>query len=50
MDIVFGENSPVKEVFAGHLHFDWDGMISETVHQHIFDAAYMDNVGEIIVG
>ncbi len=50
LDIVFAADSPVKEVFAGHLHFDWDGMISETVHQHVFDAAYYDNIGEITVG
>ena len=49
MDIVYGENSPVIEVLAGHLHFTWDGMINESVHEHVFGAAFSGNIGLIMV-
>ena len=49
-DIVYGENTPVVEVLAGHLHLTWDGMIKENVHQHIFSPAFSGFVGLITVG
>ena len=50
MDIVYGENTPVIEVLAGHLHLTWDGMITEGVHQHIFSPAFSGYIGLITVG
>ena len=49
MEIVYGENSPVVEVLAGHLHFTWDGMINESVHEHVFSQAFSGNIGLITV-
>lgn len=49
MDVVYGQNSPVVEVLAGHLHFTWDGMINETVHQHVFSQVFSGNIGLITV-
>ena len=49
MNLVYDQNSPVKIVLAGHLHFSWDGMISEKVHEHIFAHAYNGNIGLITV-
>ena len=49
MKIVYEENSPVVEVLAGHLHLTWDGMISETVHEHVFSPGFSQYVGLITV-
>ena len=48
-DIVYGENTPVAEVLAGHLHLTWDGMITQRVHQHIFPPAFSGYIGLITV-
>ena len=47
LGLVRGENSPVLEVLAGHLHFSWDGYISETCREHIFSPAFQGTVGVI---
>ncbi len=49
MEIVYVEDSPVTQVFAGHLHLSWDGMIAEGVHEHVFSPAYNGFVGLITV-
>lgn len=49
MDIVYGGDSPVAEVLAGHLHFTWDGIINENVHEHVFSQAFSGNIGLITV-
>ena len=49
MDVVYGEGSSVIEVLAGHFHLTWDGMISETVHEHIFSQMFSGNIGLITV-
>ena len=49
MEKVYEEDSPVVEVLAGHLHYSWDGMISETVHEHVFGAGFSGYVGLITV-
>lgn len=46
-DLIYSEDTVVKQVLAGHLHASWDGMISEQVSQHIFDPAYQGNIGII---
>ena len=50
MDLVYAEDSPVKEVLAGHLHFTWDGQLTENTGEHVFSSAYLGNIGVIRVG
>ena len=49
MDIVYEEDTPVVEVLAGHLHLTWDGMLSETVHEHVFSHVFGGHIGLITV-
>ncbi len=49
ISLITDKNSPVKAVFAGHLHFSWDGMLSPGVRQHIFAPAYEGNIGLITI-
>lgn len=50
LDLVCAPDSPVVEVFAGHLHIPYDGLITETVHQHVFDASHKGTLGYVTVG
>lgn len=50
MNLVYAEDSPVKEVLAGHLHFTWDGQLTENTGEHVFSSAYLGNIGVIRVG
>lgn len=45
LDMIYSEDTAVKQVLGGHLHASWDGMISETVSQHIFAPAYTGTIG-----
>ena len=45
IDLVCAEDSPVKTVLAGHLHFPWHGMLTKTISQHLFVPSYKGNVG-----
>lgn len=47
LHLLYDENSPVVEVVCGHLHLTWDGEITKRVSEHIFDAAYKNNIGII---
>ena len=49
MDIIYAEDSPVKEIVCGHLHFSWDGYITENIHEHVFSPAFSKKVGVITV-
>lgn len=49
MDMVYAADSPVKEILCGHLHFSWDGYITENIHEHIFSPAFTKSVGVITV-
>ena len=49
MDVVLAENSPVTEILAGHLHLAWDGMVTESIHEHVFSQAFSGNIGLITV-
>ena len=49
LNMLYSEDSPFVEVLCGHLHFSWDGYISEHVHQHVFSAAFNRYMGEITV-
>ncbi|MDO4344037.1 MAG: metallophosphoesterase [Eubacteriales bacterium] len=46
LDLVYAKDSPVREVLSGHLHFLYDGDLTDTVHQHVVNPAYL---GEIIL-
>lgn len=50
IDLVCAEDSPVKEVLAGHLHFSWDGHLTENIGEHVFMPAYHGNIGIVKVG
>ncbi len=45
----YEEDSSIIEVLAGHLHYSWDGMISKTVHEHVFGAGFSGYVELITV-
>ncbi len=49
LDMLYAPDSPVAAVFGGHLHFRADVRLTETIPQHVFDAAFRGNVGYIIV-
>lgn len=49
IDLVCAEDSPVKEVLAGHLHFSWDGQLTENIGEHVFLPAYQGNIGIVKV-
>ena len=49
LDLIYAEDSLVKEVVCGHLHFSWDGYLTDTVHQHVFDDGAAGTIGLITV-
>ncbi len=38
LDLIYAKDSPVKEIVCGHLHFSWDGSLTENTHQHVSPA------------
>lgn len=50
MDKMFAPESPVAEVLGGHLHFSHEGMLTERVHQRVFDASYKGTLGYVVAG
>lgn len=49
LDLLYDENTVVKQVLAGHLHASWDGLLTEQLPEHIFAPAYEGNIGIIRV-
>lgn len=47
LDLIFSEDTQVKQVLAGHLHAPWDGMITEQLREHIFSPAFSGTIGVI---
>ena len=45
LDMVYATDSPVKLVLSGHLHFSWDGYITENTREHVFNPAYSNSIG-----
>lgn len=45
LNLVYAENSPVKAVLAGHLHFKNTSKLNENITQYVFDASYQGKVG-----
>ena len=46
--MIYAKDSPVKEIVSGHLHFTWDGDITESTRQHVFSPAFQ-KIGVITV-
>lgn len=40
LEMVYAKDSPVVEVLCGHLHFSWEGYLTETVHERVADPAF----------
>lgn len=49
LDLIYSEDTVVKQVLAGHMHAGWDGMLTEQVSQHVFNPAYLGYIGIIHV-
>ncbi len=49
LDMVYADDSLVKEVLAGHLHFSWDGALTEHADEHVFAPAINGTIGVIHV-
>lgn len=47
LDLLYREDTQVKQVLAGHLHAPWDGMITDQLRQHIFSPAFGGTIGVI---
>jgi len=50
MELLFAGGSPVRAVFAGHLHFRYDGVLCGDTMQHVLDANYKGNISLLSVG
>lgn len=50
LNIIYSEDSLVKAVLGGHLHFSWDGRLTQNTRQHVFSPSYTGNIGIIRVG
>lgn len=49
LELVYAPDSPVCMVLSGHLHYLWDGLITDRVRQHVFDATFRGTVGIVKV-
>ena len=49
IETVVADDSPVVEILAGHLHFDYDIMVTEKIHEHVFDLLANFNIGVLNV-
>ncbi|MBQ6787698.1 MAG: metallophosphoesterase [Lachnospiraceae bacterium] len=49
LDLIYSEDTVVKQVLSGHMHAGWDGMITQQVSQHVFNPAYLGYIGIIHV-
>ena len=49
LDMIYREDSLVKEILSGHLHFSWDGPISNQAYGHVFAPAINGSIGLITV-
>lgn len=47
LDMIYDEGSPFVEILCGHMHFSWSGMVSGSVHQTVFPAAFERYMGVI---
>lgn len=46
---VYAEDSPVVYVFSGHVHFTWNGQLTEGTNQYVFAPSYERSCGVVTV-
>ena len=49
MELILAEDSPVKAVLAGHLHFKYTIKLNENITEYVLDKAFSGNIGVIKV-
>ena len=49
LQMIYAEDTPVVEILSGHVHFTWDGHVTEQVHEHVFSATFERYMGVITV-
>lgn len=49
LDMVYAEDSLIKEVLCGHMHFSWDGKLTENTGEHVFSAVADGTIGIVHV-
>lgn len=49
LDMILAEDSPVKAVFAGHLHFKYTVPLNENITEYVLDKSFSGSVGVIHV-
>lgn len=49
LDLIYADDTPFVEILAAHMHFSWDGMVSDKVHEHVFAPSFSGNMGMITV-
>lgn len=49
VNMLYADSSPVQAVLAGHLHFEYTGMLNEKVTQYILPPAYEGKISVITV-
>lgn len=47
LNMIYADDSPVKMILSGHLHFAWDGNVTENTRQHVFIPSFTNTVGII---
>ena len=49
LDLVYEKDSKIVAVLGGHLHFEYDCQLTDSVREHVFDASYKGNIGVITI-
>ena len=49
LEMIYAKDSPFVAVLCGHLHYSWDGKLSDRVQEHVFGPAFYGYYGEITV-
>lgn len=49
LDMVYAEDSLIEAVLCGHMHFSWDGQLTENTREHIFPPSANGNIGIVHV-
>ncbi|MGN0351736.1 MAG: metallophosphoesterase [Roseburia sp.] len=49
LDMVYEEDTHIKAVLCGHMHFSWDGQLTESTREHVFSPAAGGTIGVIHV-
>ncbi len=47
LELVLEEDSPVVAVLSGHIHYEWEGNITEDIYEYVGWGAYI-NRGALI--